>query len=120
MFSNDVSPERVAEHWVRKSTFILNEGVEYRKAHADAKFTDIFYEDLVKDSSPVMEMIYRDAGGISDDLRKRILSTEKENPPGKYGRHNYSLNDFGLSKEDIEKRIVGYREMMGEVEKPKI
>jgi hypothetical protein len=110
MFSNSVTLEEVAQHWVRKSTFILEKGMEYRNHHPEAKFLDIQYENLVKDSMSIMEKIYRDSGGISDDLRQRFLSTEKENPPRKYGSHKYSLEDFGLTEADIEDKLPLYNE----------
>jgi hypothetical protein len=113
MFSNSVTLEEVAEHWVRKSTFILEKGMEYRNSQPKEKFFDIKYEDLVKDSMSIMEKIYRNSGGINDDLRQRFFSTEKENPPRKYGKHKYSLEDFGLSKEDIETRIPLYSKFNG-------
>ncbi len=115
LFSNDVSLEKVADHWVKKSTFILNKGIEYRKAQPQDRFHDINYYDLVDNAGSILEEIYKGLGGIPDELMQQFIRTELENPPRKYGVHQYSLGDFGLSKEDIEKRIVAYRNLLKEL-----
>ena len=111
LFSNDVSLEKVARHWTRKSTFILNEGIEYRK-QSDKNFVDLHYEELVQDAASALRKVYSMDGGINLQLMERFLATEKENPPRKYGVHQYSLEAFGLTEKDIEERIVAYREFM--------
>ena len=112
LFSNDVSLEKVANHWGRKSTFILEKGAEYRIANGDANFLDIQYEDLVKDAPSILNNIYSKNGGASDELMRKFRLTESENPPQKYGVHKYSLEDFGLTKEDIKKKITGYSKLI--------
>jgi hypothetical protein len=109
MFSNATSLQQVAEHWVRKSTFILEKGMEYRASQASEKFLDIKYEDLVKDSRIELERIY---GSIDDELKKRFTTAEDENPPQKYGKHVYSLEDFGLTKDNIVNKIPRYKQFM--------
>ena len=111
LFSKDVSLQKVARHWVRKSTFILDKGIEFR-AKGEARFTDLQYDELVKDAAGALGRIYSLDGGIDASLMSRFLATEKENPPRKYGLHQYSLEAFGLNEKDIEERIVKYREFM--------
>ncbi len=105
LFSNEVTLEHVAEHWVRKSTFILEKGMAYRNTLKQEKFLDIKYEALVSDSGNILDRIY---GGVSEDLLKKFRAAEQQNPPQKYGTHQYSLRDFGLTKEDIRQRIPLY------------
>ncbi len=109
MFSNDVSLKQVADHWVRKSTFILEKGISYRNTQPQEKFLDIKFEDLVSDSGKILENIY---GGIDEELMKEFRSAEQANPPQKYGTHSYSLEDFGLTKEDINNRIPLYQQFI--------
>ncbi len=105
LFSNATSLEQVAEHWVRKSTFILEKGVEYRMTQPQEKFLDIRYEDLVKDAGRELTKIY---GSIDEELMQMFMQAEQENPPQKYGTHSYSLDDFGLNRNDIIDRIPNY------------
>jgi hypothetical protein len=112
LFSQEVSLEKVARHWVRKSTFILNKGVEFRQTNPDAKFVDVHYEDLVQGAESTLKGIYSMDVGITDELAERFNKAEQENPPRKYGIHHYALEDFGLERADIEKKIIPYQEMM--------
>ena len=116
LFSDDVSLEKVAEHWVRKSTTILNKGIEYRKTQPQDRFLDINYDDLVDNAAGILEEIYKGRGGIPEELMQQFIKAEQDNPPQKYGSHSYSLEDFGLSEEDIEKRIVAYRNLLKELD----
>ena len=110
MFSNDVTPAMVAGHWVRKSTFILNKGVEYRNQNPKSRYIDIRYDDLVKDSMETLLRIYEENGGISEELMKKFQQSEEENPPRKYGIHEYSLSDFNLTEQDIQEKIEDYQD----------
>jgi len=118
LFSDDVSLEKVAEHWVRKSTFILNKGIEYRKTQPQDRFLDINYDDLVDNAEGILEEIYKGRGGIPEELMQQFIKAEQDNPPRKYGVHQYSLDDFGLSEEDIEARIKEYRIFMDGIHRP--
>ena len=36
-------------------------------------------------------------------------ASRKVNKQHKYGRHKYSLADFGMTKDDVESRLAPYR-----------
>ncbi len=51
MFSDEVTANEVAKHWVRKIGYMLTRAMEYREKNThDQKFVDVFYQDLVADS----------------------------------------------------------------------
>ena len=109
IFSNDVRIDEVRDHWVSKTTYMLNKGLEFRTAgNNESFFTDILYDLLVKDPMGQLEKIYERHGGISDELRQQFLLMEKNNPKGKYGIHEYSYQDFNLEKEDLARRNTNY------------
>ncbi|MFC2129495.1 sulfotransferase [Bacteroidota bacterium] len=109
IFSNEVKSEEVVEHWVRKTTYMLEKGLEFRNTvNNDAAFTDILYEHLVTDSMGQLLKIYEKQGGISPELMKKFRETEANNPQGKYGVHDYSYTDFGLSREELAARNSKY------------
>jgi hypothetical protein len=112
LFSDDVTLEKVASHWVRKSTFILEKGIEYRKTLSQNRFHDINYHELVDDATAILGEIYSSHGGIPESLMQKFTTAEKENPPKKYGVHQYSLEDFGLDEKDIKSKIIGYNDFM--------
>ena len=70
---------------------------------------DVRYKDLVNDPTGVVKEIYAHYGleytpELSDSLERYM----QENPQHKHGEHKYSLEDFGLSAEDIQRRFGDY------------
>jgi len=109
LFSDEVSMKEVAEHWTAKTTYMLEKGLAYRNAGNNGeRFTDILYEDLVQDSMGELERIYEKLGGIPVNLKQRFQEAEKENPKGKYGTHDYSAAQFGLSREVLAEKNHQY------------
>lgn len=116
IFSDHVDGNAIARHWIRKTGFMLQKGLDYRLKNQHKKqFTDIFYDDLVKSSPDVLARIYSLDGGITPELLDRFAKAENDNPMRKYGIHEYRLEDFGAKKEDILENTVGYRNFVGEM-----
>jgi hypothetical protein len=113
IFSNDVDEARIAEHWVRKTGYMLDKALDYRsKENNEAKFTDIFYDDLIRNSEKELSRIYSMDGGLNPGLNRRFVKHEKEHPHRKYGSHHYSLADFGLTEHDIDKYTNRYQQFI--------
>jgi hypothetical protein len=111
LFSNDVDLESVARHWSRKIGYILTRGMQFRmKPGKDNYFTDIVYDRFIEDPMPDLDKIYSNLGGINQNLRNILLKSHHDNPQGKYGKHQYSLQDFDLTVHELEKMANGYPE----------
>lgn len=70
---------------------------------------DVRYTDLVNEPIEVVKSIYEHyrleyTPELSDALERYV----RENPQHKHGKHKYSLEDFGLSAEDIQRRFGDY------------
>ncbi len=115
IFSNAVDVERIARHWVRKTGYMLDKALDYRlKENNSKRFTDIYYKDLVTDSITEMEKIYRQNGGLTDDLIAKFNKHEEEHPHRKHGVHQYSLADFGLTESDIDDKTQNYQQFIND------
>jgi hypothetical protein len=113
IFSDKVDVERVAQHWVRKTGYMLNKALDYRlKEGNEKKFTDIRYKDLIHDSIGELTKIYQHDGGMTDELAQLFRHHEAEHPHRKHGIHQYSLADFGLTEADIDKHTFRYQQFM--------
>jgi Sulfotransferase family len=77
----------------------------------DKPFIDIAYGDVVHDIDTVVRRIY-DAAGI--ELTPQALDAmhawEAEHGQHKHGRHQYSLDDFGVTHAEIEAQFGEYRQ----------
>ena len=112
IFSDEVTLERVAQHWVRKTEYMLSKGIEFRKANPQQHFTDVFYDKLVASPIEVLTDIYRERGPISEELHQRFMETEKQNTQHKFGTHAYHLEDFGLTKQGIDEKMKLYSDFL--------
>ncbi len=112
IFSDRVDERQVAAHWVRKTGYMLDRALDYRiKEGNEKKFTDIFYKDLIADSVPALSLIYQQNGGLTPGLIEKFREHEREHPHRKHGEHHYSLEDFGLTRADIDQHTSNYQEV---------
>jgi hypothetical protein len=113
IFTDNVNGNAIARHWIRKTGFMLRKGLEYRENNPEKnQFTDIIYEELRDTPFCVLSKIYNLNGGLTPQLMSKFSRAEKENPMGKYGVHEYKLEDFGVQKEEILRETRVYREFL--------
>lgn len=108
IFSDQVTMERVAAHWVRKTRYMLGKGIQFRKEHPGEKYTDVMYHQLVSSPLSVIDNIYRFGDPVTSDLREKFMNTERSNEQYRYGRHRYKLDDFGVSTQAIDDLVQMY------------
>jgi hypothetical protein len=74
-------------------------------------YTDVAYLDLVRNPMGVVGRIYARLGEqLSPEAEAKMESFLAQNPQGKWGRHRYSLADFGLRREAIAEQFRFYTE----------
>jgi hypothetical protein len=104
LFSYKVDKHEVAEHWVKKNGYALSKALAIHEKNKErVHFTDATYRELVKNPMKVLHRIYSDRGEIiSQQLEKLFHDSNHRNPKGKYGKHIYSLNNFGIDEKYID------------------
>lgn len=119
IFSEHVRAEEVAAHWARKTAYMLDKALEYRrKAGHKVGFTDVLYTQLVKDAPGELERIYARHGGIPEKLKAAFRHAEADNPQGKYGKHEYSHQEFGLDMDALSERNSAYLDLFASLKNP--
>ena len=108
IFSDQVSLDGVARHWVKKTGYMLTKGIEFRKANPHAEFTDLFYKDIVASPMNALGEIYRNGNSISPELYRKFLEAEHQNAPNRYGTHHYNLDDLNLNSGELSKTVSIY------------
>lgn len=110
IFSDDVDPHRVAKHWLGKIENMARRAMATRDRVDDEGFVDVSYYDLIKDPIPEVARVYQAAGmELTPRAKWAMEASRKTNKQHKYGRHEYSLADFGMTEDDVEPRIAAYR-----------
>jgi hypothetical protein len=112
IFSDNVSLESVARHWVKKTGYMLSKGIEFRKSNARAEFTDVFFKDIVASPMGVLDQLYRDGLSISPELHQKFLDSDRQNAPNRYGTHVYKLEDFNLDSGELSRTVNIYGDFL--------
>ena len=110
IFSDEVDPKRVARHWLGKIENMARRTLATRERVGDRGFIDVSYYHLIQDPLPQVARIYEAAGlELTAPAVHLMQASQKVNKQHKYGRHKYSLAEFGMTEEDVESRIAAYR-----------
>jgi hypothetical protein len=88
----------------------LNRCLAVRDTLPAGKFIDIDFRDTVKDPVSVVERIYRHIGlPMTDAARRQIGEYMSSHPREGRPKHEYSMEQFGFTRADIERRFAEYR-----------
>jgi len=117
LFSSQVDANEIGQHWVRKIGYMLTRALDFRSRNTNENlFTDVPYRDLVTDSSGVIQRIYENRNiQITQNHLRIFEETEKRNPQGKYGSHEYSPEDFGINNAFIGQFTQPYQKFQKEL-----
>jgi len=78
------------------------------------RFFDMDYRDFVADPLAMIQRIYQYFGmELTGIAYQRMKSYLRANPQGKFGKHRYNMDDFGMSKDDITNRFSEYCKKFG-------
>lgn len=108
-YSSKVSPHEqglTSLNSLREATTRLMLG---RKSIPEKQIHDVSYLKLISDPVGCLRGIYQFAGyEFPDDMGERIHNYLAERTQNQYGRHRYTLEEFGMSREEIEHNFADY------------
>lgn len=110
-FSDRVELTEIGSHWLN----LLSRGVERtmqaRAGASEDRFFDVNYVDLIKNPIETVRQIYHYFGyTYSDRMEEDVKKWMQANPQHKYGVHRYTLEQFGLTTDQIERKFAKYCE----------
>ena len=96
---------------------MLSKALNFYEQNKDKyRFTNVHYSQLVEDPMNVLNRIYADRNEtISPELERIFLEANQKNPKGKYGKHLYSMDDFGIDKAFIDQYTLDYQKFQKEI-----
>jgi hypothetical protein len=115
-FSDDVDPAAVGPEMTTRWADGLYRALRARDAATASanQFYDVRYGDLLRDPIGTVRAIYthygRQLSAAGEQAMRQYLA---QNPKDKHGRHEYSLEEFGLDPAQEEARYKPYRERFG-------
>ena len=90
---------------------MMGRHVSLRDQHPEIPIHDVGYTELVKNSATAIEKIYTHLGmTLTDRARRAMHQWEQANRQHQHGVHEYRLEDYCLSREEIDEKCAIYIE----------
>jgi hypothetical protein len=88
----------------------LKRCLEVRETLPAGKFIDVDFREIVQDPVGVVELIYRHIGlAMTERARQQIGEYMASHPREGRPKHEYTMEQFGFTREEIERRFAEYR-----------
>lgn len=108
-FSDYVEPKLVGKSCLDEIAIAINRAIKVRQNTSSKQFFDVKYKDLVQDPIGTVKRIYDYFGyDYSKQMEKNLQQYIRENRQYKHGIHCYSLEQFGLSVDQVNERFKDY------------
>ena len=100
----------VGRRWRDKCLHGIKAGTEFRDRRGAADTpVGLPYAQVMDDPVGSVERIYRHFGMELDDLGQRKMAAwMEENPQDRFGRHRYTVDQFGLDADELREQFADY------------
>jgi len=87
----------------------MRRGLAMRAKIGEHRFIDVTNDEVVSNPVAVFERIYDHLGmELTPQMEQRLLDYREENAPGAFGTHRYTLEEYGLTAEDVQTAFRDY------------
>lgn len=108
--SDTVHPSECADYALTTARCRLERTESVRRANQGRRFIDVWYGDIVRDAIGVIERIYATVGlDLPVDVRAAMRRFVDEHGRDRRPAHGYTLEQFGLDAEAIQREFAAYR-----------
>ena len=113
-YSDHEDPERTGQEmltfWARSFDRFLD---ARNRLDREQQIIDIKFDDFAADQMRSVDRIYAHFGfSLDAGSRKHMQDFLRQEPKDKYGAHEYSLDSFGIAREDVEREYARYLEFL--------
>jgi hypothetical protein len=112
-FSDDVDPFEVGPECSLRWSEAIGRAIRSREMGCapSERFLDLYYADLLADPVSVVRKVYDSFDlPFPEGMNQKISEFISRNPKDRFGKHSYSLEEFGLDPEEEKRRYAAYRE----------
>lgn len=87
----------------------MRRGLAARAQIGEHRFIDVFNEDVIHRPLETFERVYAHLGmDLTPQVRARLEAYSSRNAPGAFGKHRYTLEEYGLSQGAIYEAFADY------------
>lgn len=111
MFSDNIDFKDIGTTLLDTFDKMIERTIAYKQKHGWDSIYDLQYADVMRDPIGELKKLYRHFDEpFTAQAETAMQAYLASNPQGKHGRHTYSLEDYGLTKEQIRTRYRDYCE----------
>jgi hypothetical protein len=104
-----VDTEWLAQDYPWQAAEHANRIMDFRDKYGEDKIIDVHYADLVEDPVGETKKLYAKLGDEwTAEAQAGVQKWVSENPQNKFGKHEYKLAQYGLSKQQLEPLFERY------------
>lgn len=109
IYSDDVDLRAIGETFMDTFAIMIDRALAYKAKHGADAIHDIQYADMVRDPIAELRKVYERFGEpFTPAIEAAMQRQLADNPQGKHGKHVYSLEEYGLTKEAVRRRFGDY------------
>jgi hypothetical protein len=100
----------IGRRWLNLAALMIDRMLDFRRRVGEHRFIDIGYERLTADPFDSVAALYESLDwSMPESAEKRMRAYLADHPRGRFGRHEYALNRFGLAPDEVAERFAPYR-----------
>ena len=108
-YTGKIDYEWLGEDCSYQAVLHLDRIMDTREKLGHDRIVDLHYADVTRDPMSAIRKLYADLGDtLSAEAEAAMLAWLAENPQGKFGKHEYALDQYGLSVENLTPRFERY------------
>ncbi|WP_428309399.1 sulfotransferase family protein [Hydrocarboniphaga sp.] len=109
--SDHASMTELGPHTLARTSAVNDRTIDLRERIGDARFVDIGYRALISDPLKAVGEIYERFGYDFTPAAQQAMRDWKDaNPQHKRGKHQYTLEQFGLTGAAVDRHFARYKE----------
>lgn len=108
IFNKDIDLDYMRCKWPLQLSLHLRRPLELARERPNDIY-NLYYEDLTSDPIAQMKKVYQWLGDEwTAEAEAGMRNWLKENPQGRFGKHSYSLKEWGFTREELEPYFADY------------
>jgi hypothetical protein len=111
MYSDKVDLGYIAETMIDTFDKMIERALAYKEKHGWDSIYDLQYVDVMRDPIDALKKVYDHFDEpMTAEAEQAMTAFLARNPKGKHGKHDYSLEEFGLTKAGVRAHFRDYCE----------
>lgn len=112
-FSNHVDTEALGAHWLDVYADALTDLERFLSVTPPERVLVLQYSELRDPLAAIARMYNHLNLTLTEEARERMTQAFNAHRPGKHGKHEYSLDRFGLTEADVNERLSTVVNLLG-------